>query len=59
MKHFQQTAVCFVLAECQPVQFWILSRHGTRYTDSDGIDEMWSLRSLRDEIINNFEKGRK
>lgn len=45
------------IPHCHPVQFWILSRHGTRYTDEDGIKEMWSLRSLRDEIINNLENG--
>ncbi|XP_023702394.1 multiple inositol polyphosphate phosphatase 1-like [Cryptotermes secundus] len=46
------------IPQCQPVQFWILSRHGTRYTDAIGINDMWSLICLRDEIITNIKNGR-
>ena len=47
------------LTECRPLQFWIISRHGTRYIEQDGITDMWSLTGLRDRIIKNFEAGRK
>ncbi|KDR19046.1 hypothetical protein L798_06402 [Zootermopsis nevadensis] len=46
------------IPQCRPVQFWILSRHGTRYTDAAGINNMWSLISLRDHIITNSKNGR-
>jgi hypothetical protein len=57
-KHFKRDWFAF-LVECHPVQFWMLSRHGTRYAKGDVINDMWSLHSLRDEIISNLEKGRK
>lgn len=47
------------IPECEPLQFWILSRHGTRYTDVNGVDNMWSLTVLRDQIITNNGTGRK
>jgi hypothetical protein len=58
IKHFKGELFPFLI-ECQPVQFWILSRHGTRYSGADDISNMWSLLSLRDEIISNLENGRK
>jgi hypothetical protein len=48
-----------LLTECQPIQFWIISRHGTRYTDVDGINEMWSLTDVRHQIVSNHKHGRK
>ncbi|XP_021920643.1 multiple inositol polyphosphate phosphatase 1-like isoform X2 [Zootermopsis nevadensis] len=45
------------IPKCKPIQFWILSRHGTRYTDVDGINDMWSLIDFRDQIINNYKNG--
>jgi hypothetical protein len=50
---------CALLTECQPIQFWIISRHGTRYTDVDGINEMWSLTDVRHQIVSNHKHGRK
>jgi hypothetical protein len=37
----------------------MISRHGTRYIDQDGITDMWSLTDLQEQIIKNFEAGRK
>lgn len=46
------------IPQCQPLQFWIVSRHGTRYNKQDGITDMWSLKDLRNQIIRNVEDGR-
>jgi hypothetical protein len=45
-----------LLTDCRPVQFWMLSRHGTRYPDKKTISIMQHLPDLRDQIINNHEK---
>jgi hypothetical protein len=47
------------ITECRPLQFWIISRHGTRYVHQDDITDMWSLTDLQDQIIKNFEARRK
>ena len=47
------------LTECRPLQFWIISRHGTRFSEQDETTDTWSLTDLRDQIIKNFEAGRK
>jgi len=57
ISHFVKHFAC--LTDCQPLQFWILSRHGTRYSDEDDIDNMWSLKEFRDQIISNIKDGRK
>ncbi|GFG36484.1 hypothetical protein Cfor_11822 [Coptotermes formosanus] len=46
------------IPHCQPLQFWIISRHGTRYNKQSGIEDMWSLKAVRDKIIDNIEQGR-
>jgi hypothetical protein len=43
----------FFSTECEPLQFWLLSRHGTRYPDEDVIDAIWTLPDLRDKILKN------
>ncbi|XP_069691309.1 multiple inositol polyphosphate phosphatase 1-like [Periplaneta americana] len=55
--HETSTNPVFV-PQCQPLQFWIMSRHGTRYTDTSGINNMWSLTSVRDNILSNHEAKR-
>ncbi|PSN34766.1 Multiple inositol polyphosphate phosphatase 1 [Blattella germanica] len=40
---------------CQPVQFWLLSRHGTRYPNKKDIARMEHLPELRDQILRNHE----
>ncbi|KAJ9582188.1 hypothetical protein L9F63_003475, partial [Diploptera punctata] len=45
-----------VVSGCEPVQFWLLSRHGTRYCDEDVIDVMWTLPDLRDQIVKNHDE---
>lgn len=41
---------------CRPIQFWMLSRHGTRFPDNKAIYTMQHLPDLRDQIINNHDK---
>ncbi|KAJ8665109.1 hypothetical protein QAD02_006771 [Eretmocerus hayati] len=38
---------------CQPVQIWMLARHGTRYPDADKILQLKNLTKIRDEILGN------
>ncbi|XP_026480413.1 multiple inositol polyphosphate phosphatase 1-like [Ctenocephalides felis] len=40
---------------CEPVQFWLLTRHGTRLPTAKEIGRMPHLESLRDEIIRNYQ----
>ncbi|KAJ4443227.1 hypothetical protein ANN_04895 [Periplaneta americana] len=47
------------LPNCRPIQFWLLSRHGTRFPDKSDISAMQHLPDLRDQILNNHEKRRK
>ncbi|PSN38479.1 Multiple inositol polyphosphate phosphatase 1 [Blattella germanica] len=44
------------IPQCKPVQFWLLSRHGTRYPDEEGITAMWTLPDLRDKVVKHHEK---
>ncbi|KDR19043.1 multiple inositol polyphosphate phosphatase 1-like [Zootermopsis nevadensis] len=44
---------------CRPVQFWMLTRHGTRFPEKKAIYSMQHLPDLRDQIINNHERRRK
>lgn len=43
------------IPHCHPIQFWMLSRHGTRFPDMQTIYTMQRLSDLRDQIINNRE----
>ncbi|XP_069691317.1 multiple inositol polyphosphate phosphatase 1-like [Periplaneta americana] len=43
------------IEQCEPQQFWLISRHGTRYPPSDGIASLQTLSNLRDNIIQNHE----
>ncbi|KAJ9598264.1 hypothetical protein L9F63_011085, partial [Diploptera punctata] len=40
---------------CEPKQFWLISRHGTRYPSEDGITRLKTLNKIRDGVINNHE----
>ncbi|PNF38918.1 hypothetical protein B7P43_G07444 [Cryptotermes secundus] len=42
--------------KCEAKQFWIISRHGTRYADADEVDELKDLYDLQEKIIKNHEK---
>lgn len=44
---------------CRPIQFWMLSRHGTRFPETKTIHTMQRMSDLRDQIINNHEIRRK
>jgi len=50
-KKLVQNSVFLFLTECQPLQFWLISRHGTRYPPAYGIASLQTLPSLRDEIV--------
>lgn len=43
------------IEQCEPQQFWLISRHGTRYPPSYGITSLQTLPSLRDNIIQNHK----
>ncbi|KAJ9582182.1 hypothetical protein L9F63_003469 [Diploptera punctata] len=45
-----------VVPSCKPVQFWLLSRHGTRFPDKKDIAGMEHLPEVRDQIIRNHEE---
>jgi hypothetical protein len=42
--------------DCEAKQFWILSRHGTRYADADEVDDLRDLYDLQKKIVNNHEE---
>ncbi|KAJ9594371.1 hypothetical protein L9F63_014213, partial [Diploptera punctata] len=44
-----------VIQNCQPVEFWMLCRHGTRYPTDAIYLQMKSLTDLRERIIENHE----
>jgi hypothetical protein len=44
-----------LFTECEAKQFWIISRHGTRYADADEVDELKDLYDLQEKIISNHE----
>ncbi|KAL1116078.1 hypothetical protein AAG570_005573 [Ranatra chinensis] len=40
---------------CEPVQLWLMSRHGTRYPGNDGLSILMNLTSFRDTVVYNHE----
>ncbi|XP_077297627.1 multiple inositol polyphosphate phosphatase 1-like [Arctopsyche grandis] len=42
---------------CEPIQMWILGRHGTRYASPDDLMEMKLSIELRDKLVENYESG--
>lgn len=45
-----------IVPSCQPIQFWLLSRHGTRYPKREDITNMEHLHEVRDLIIRNHDE---
>ncbi|XP_024947003.1 multiple inositol polyphosphate phosphatase 1 isoform X3 [Cephus cinctus] len=43
------------IPNCNPVQIWMLARHGTRYPKKSTITKLHTLPKLRDQIIYNHE----
>ncbi|XP_066585295.1 multiple inositol polyphosphate phosphatase 1-like [Prorops nasuta] len=41
------------ITDCDPVQIWVLARHGTRYPGACTIKDMSNLSSFRDKILEN------
>ncbi|EEB16594.1 multiple inositol polyphosphate phosphatase 1 precursor, putative [Pediculus humanus corporis] len=44
------------ILDCEPVQIWMLARHGTRYPGRKSIRELSQLQHLKVEIIRNHEE---
>ncbi|KAK6624155.1 hypothetical protein RUM44_011013 [Polyplax serrata] len=44
------------IRDCEPVQLWILARHGTRYPGQKSIRELSQLQHLKIEILRNHEE---
>lgn len=49
--------MCNFIAACEPIQMWILGRHGTRYAAPDDLIEMKKSIELRDKLVENYESG--
>ncbi|CAD7082628.1 unnamed protein product [Hermetia illucens] len=45
----------YMVPNCKPVRFWLLSRHGARLLEREEIEALPELVSLRDQIIENYE----
>ncbi|XP_067005691.2 multiple inositol polyphosphate phosphatase 1 [Anabrus simplex] len=45
------------IPNCEPVQVWMLCRHGTRFPKKSTIKKLRALKSFRDEIIKNHKSG--
>ncbi|KDR19047.1 multiple inositol polyphosphate phosphatase 1-like isoform X3 [Zootermopsis nevadensis] len=48
-----------IIEQCEAKQFWLISRHGTRYADADEVDDLKDLYDLQAKIIKNHEKDGK
>ncbi|XP_012230386.2 multiple inositol polyphosphate phosphatase 1 isoform X1 [Linepithema humile] len=48
-----------VLENCKPQQIWMLVRHGTRYPNEKGINQMLNLTHFRDFVISNHENHKR
>ncbi|PSN48762.1 hypothetical protein C0J52_05187 [Blattella germanica] len=45
-----------LIPQCEPAQFWLLSRHGTRYPDAVDITAMWTLPEIRDQTFQTVDE---
>lgn len=52
----QRTGQQHVVPNCQPVQFWSINRHGTRYPDVQKMHHLMDLSKLQNEIVKNYRE---
>ncbi|XP_011308504.1 multiple inositol polyphosphate phosphatase 1-like [Fopius arisanus] len=46
-----------VIPNCEPVQVWMLGRHGTRYPQEGAVQRLQELHKIRWKILHHHEKG--
>lgn len=42
-------------SDCKPIQFWMLTRHGTRFPKEDDISTLQLAKDLKKEVIANYD----
>ncbi|XP_012271843.1 multiple inositol polyphosphate phosphatase 1 [Orussus abietinus] len=43
------------IPDCEPIQIWMIARHGTRYPSSSEVTKLQTLPKLRDQIVYSHE----
>ncbi|XP_054282249.1 multiple inositol polyphosphate phosphatase 1-like [Macrosteles quadrilineatus] len=44
--------------DCQPIQLWLVARHGTRWPSADDIPEFSQLNDIKNHIISNYNNNK-